>query len=56
MADRRLEVLSRQLNAGSVEAPLAGELAGLCPKKLGAFLVHDNPELRASIFEFLKVR
>lgn len=48
----RLEVLARQLT-------LSGEgdsLAALCPNKLAPLLVHDNGELRAAIFEFLKVR
>jgi hypothetical protein len=28
---------------------------GICPKQLASFLVHDNPELRERIYEFLKV-
>lgn len=57
---RRLEVLSRQLTAASLgqEAGLVDGVlvAGVCPRALGAWLVHDNPDLRARIVEFLKVR
>ena len=47
----RLEVLARHLTLA--EQP--GGLAAVCPKKLGAYIAHDNMELRAAIFEFLKV-
>lgn len=47
----RLNVLARQLTAGPAHAV---ETLMPCPKELGAFLTHDNPELRAEIFEFLK--
>jgi hypothetical protein len=30
------------------------DISGLCPNKLGAYLCHDNPELRQAIFDFLK--
>lgn len=64
MAERpvqRLSVLARQMTAASLED---GELvladgsavAGICPKALGAYVTHDNAELRARIMEFLKVR
>lgn len=51
----RLEVLSRQMTAGGM--PTGDDifdLSGVCPQALGRYLVHDNPELRAAIFEFLK--
>lgn len=31
------------------------DLSGVCPKQLGAFMCHDNAELRRAIYEFLKV-
>lgn len=45
----RLQVLQQQLCAGQAAQDIA-----VCPKELGKFLTHDNPELRAKIFEFLK--
>ncbi|GBF88240.1 hypothetical protein Rsub_00952 [Raphidocelis subcapitata] len=53
----RIEVLARQLTlAGPGESQGAGQevLVGLCPRKLEAYLTHDNADLRARIFEFLK--
>ncbi|WIA40748.1 hypothetical protein OEZ86_004431 [Tetradesmus obliquus] len=56
--NRRLEVLERQLCAVQLaEAPElidAAALSAICPKQLQALLVHDNPELRSAVFEFLK--
>jgi len=59
-ATSRLDVLARQLTlAGAPAAAGAGtaaaDLSGICPRALGAYLCHDNPELRAAIFDFLKV-
>uniref|UniRef100_A0A383W1J9 Uncharacterized protein n=1 Tax=Tetradesmus obliquus TaxID=3088 RepID=A0A383W1J9_TETOB len=56
--NRRLEVLERQLcGAQLAEAPELiddAALSAICPKQLQALLVHDNPELRSAVFEFLK--
>ncbi|KAI8465897.1 MAG: hypothetical protein J3K34DRAFT_473059 [Monoraphidium minutum] len=57
MAASRIDVLAKQLTASSVGAPsgpASMDLTGVCPEKLGAYLCHDNPELRRAIFEFLK--
>jgi hypothetical protein len=49
-AQERLAVLSRQLTSGFAVAQLAVDVPAL-----RSFLVHDNPELRQAIYEFLKV-
>ena len=57
-ASRRLEVLTRHLTSAAVDEPAllqAADLASMCPKALQAVLLHDNAELRHSIYEFLKV-
>jgi hypothetical protein len=58
-SSRRLDVLTRQLTAGSREsAPtlLDGTaLSAICARSLGVVLVHDNSDLRQAVFEFLKV-
>lgn len=55
----RLSVLQRQLTAGGAAAsssPAAAcVVADFCPKELYKYIVPDNLELRAQIFEFLKV-
>ncbi len=60
---QRLQVLSRQFTAGGEggagsgsELVDASAVAAVCPRALGAFLVHDNPELRQAIYDFLKVK
>lgn len=47
---QRLQVLQQQLCAGQATHEIT-----ICPKELSKYLSHDNPELRAKIFEFLKV-
>eukprot|EP00775_Hariotina_reticulata_P009658 gene9658-9818_t len=54
---RRLEVLSRQMCAAGLQpATLQGinDLAAVCPVQLENVLLHDNRELRAAVFDFLK--
>lgn len=56
-SSRRLGVLGRQLCAApDTSCPLdAAALASMCPQQLQQVLLHDNAELRAAVFEFLKV-
>lgn len=56
---RRLDVLARQLTSAAIDEPALLQLSEsdlLCPKALGAVLLHDNGQLRQSIYNFLQVR
>jgi hypothetical protein len=57
---RRLEVLSRQMCAAGLQSASTLQgldgLAAVCPVQLENVLLHDNRELRAAVFDFLKVR
>lgn len=59
--NRRLDILTRQLTGAAVDEPAVLQqdgqsgLDGMCPKALQAVLVHDNDQLRYSIYEFLRV-
>jgi hypothetical protein len=55
---KRLDVLTRQLTSAAVDEPALlqqSDLAMMCPKALQAVLLHDNGQLRNSIYEFMKV-
>jgi hypothetical protein len=60
--NRRLDVITRQLTRASISEPElllqqgeATELARVCPKALHAVLLHDNGQLRSSVYDFLRV-
>jgi hypothetical protein len=56
---KRLDVLTRQLTSAALDEPALlqqSDLAMMCPKQLQAVLLHDNGQLRNSIYEFMKVR
>lgn len=61
--NRRLDIITRQLTGASLEStPALLQLGGAdraqqtCPRALHDVLLHDNGQLRQSIYEFLKVR
>jgi hypothetical protein len=60
--NKRLDILTRQLTGAAVDEPALLQQDGqsgldrMCPKALQALLVHDNGQLRQSIYDFLRVR
>lgn len=54
---KRIQVLARQLTSAAISCPSATSVSAndVDVQRLAAFLLHDNPQLRAQIQDFLKV-